>query len=104
MNWWQRLKKNSLARFGAVLLLVFYVAVIAADFVGPLDPYVLKWLIAATQIYWRNSAGSFVGPHIYPTTQGPTELEAGDRKLLVDRKKPLVSPVYVRSTTTNCFG
>jgi len=40
MNWWQRLKKNSLAWFGAVLL-VFYVAVFAADFVGP-DPYALR--------------------------------------------------------------
>ncbi|MBV8885675.1 MAG: hypothetical protein JO235_16995, partial [Chroococcidiopsidaceae cyanobacterium CP_BM_RX_35] len=33
MDWWQRLKKNSLAQIGAVLLLVFYVAVIAANFV-----------------------------------------------------------------------
>jgi len=36
MNW-QRLKRT-LAQFGAVLLLVFYVAVIAADFVA-YDPY-----------------------------------------------------------------
>ena len=91
MNWWQRLKKNSLARFGAVLLLVFYVAVIAADFVGPYDPYDSQTngsLLPPTQIYWRNSAGSFVGPHIYPTTQGPTNLETGDRQLIVDRQKP----------------
>ncbi|MHC5833149.1 MAG: hypothetical protein ACYT04_98480, partial [Nostoc sp.] len=24
MDWWRRLKKNPLARFGAILLLVFY--------------------------------------------------------------------------------
>ena len=80
MNWWQRLKKNSLARFGATLLLVFYVAVIAADFVGPYDPYDSQpngSLLPPTQIYWRNSAGSFVGPHIYPTTQGIDKLGNG---------------------------
>ena len=91
MNWWQRLKKNPLARFGAVLLLIFYVAVIAADFVAPYDPYDSQpngSLLPPTQIYWRNSAGQFIGPHIYPTTQGKTELETGDRKLLVDRQKP----------------
>jgi len=33
MNWWQRLKSNPLASI--LLLLVFYVAVIAADFVAP---------------------------------------------------------------------
>lgn len=91
MNWWQRLKKNPLARFGAVLLLVFYVAVIAADFVAPYDPYDSQpngSLLPPSQIYWRNSAGQFIGPHVYPTTQGPTDLETGDRKLVVDRQKP----------------
>jgi peptide/nickel transport system permease protein len=39
MNWWQKLKKNPLARFGALLLLIFYLSVIAADFVAPYDPY-----------------------------------------------------------------
>lgn len=91
MNWWQRLKKNPLARFGAVLLLVFYVAVIAADFVAPYDPYDSQpngSLLPPSQIYWRNSAGQFIGPHVYPTTQGPTDLETGDRQLVVDRQKP----------------
>lgn len=91
MNWWQRLKKNPLAKFGAVLLLVFYLAVIAADFVAPYDPYESQpngSLLPPTQIYWRNQSGQFVGPHIYPTTQGKTDLETGDRQLIVDRSKP----------------
>lgn len=91
MNWWQRLQKNPLAQFGAVLLLVFYLAVLAADFVAPYDPYESQAngsLLPPTQIYWRNTAGQFVGPHIYPTTQGKTNLETGDRQLLVDRSKP----------------
>ncbi|WP_390883249.1 hypothetical protein [Kovacikia minuta] len=29
MNWWQRLKNNPLARLGAVVLVIFYLAVIA---------------------------------------------------------------------------
>lgn len=106
MNWWQRLKKNPLARFGAVLLLVFYVAVIAADFVAPYDPYDSQpngSLLPPTQIYWRNSAGQFIGPHIYPTTQGKTELETGDRKLLVDRQKPSWFRLFTSGPTYQLF-
>ncbi len=91
MNWWQRLKKNPLAKFGAILLLVFYLAAIAADFVAPYDPYesqVNGSLLPPTQIYWQNSNGDFVGPHIYPITQGKTDLKTGDRQLIVNRQQP----------------
>lgn len=95
MNWWQRLQKNPLARFGAILLLIFYVAVIAADFVAPYDPYVSQpngSLLPPTRIYWVSpTSGKFIGPHIYPTTQGDTDLETGDRQLIVDFNQP--SPV-----------
>ncbi|MBD2360791.1 ABC transporter permease [Anabaena minutissima FACHB-250] len=95
MNWWQRLQKNPLARFGAILLLVFYMAVIAADFIAPYNPYVSQAngsLLPPTRIYWvAKTSGKFIGPHIYPTTQGDTDLETGDRQLIVDYTKP--SPV-----------
>ncbi|NES18778.1 MAG: ABC transporter permease [Symploca sp. SIO3E6] len=95
MNWWQKLKKNPLARLGALLLLTFYLTVIAADFVAPYDPYTSQpdgSLLPPTQIYWRNQqTGQFIGPHVYPTTQGPTSLETGDRELIVDQEKP--SPI-----------
>ena len=104
--WWQRLKKNPLARFGAVLLLVFYIAVIAADFVAPYDPYDSQLngsLLPPTQIYWRNENREFVGPHVYPTTQGKTELETGDRKLIVDRQKPGWLRLFTKGSTYNLF-
>ena len=106
MNWWQRLRKNPLARFGAVLLLVFYVAVIAADFVAPYDPYDSQpngSLLPPTQIYWRNVNGDFVGPHIYPTTQGKTELATGDRKLILDRQKPAWFRLFTPGPTYHLF-
>jgi len=106
MNWWQRLKKNPLARFGAVLLLVFYVAVIAADFVAPYDPYDSQpngSLLPPTQIYWRNSSGQFVGPHVYPTTQGKTDLETGDRQLIVDSQKPAWFRFFTTGSTYHLF-
>ncbi len=106
MNWWQRLKKNPLARFGAVLLLVFYVAVMAADFVAPYDPYDSQpngSLLPPSQIYWRNSAGQFIGPHVYPTTQGPTDLETGDRQLVVDRQKPSGIRLFTTGPTYRLF-
>lgn len=91
MNWWQRLKNNNLARFGAVVLLVFYLSVIFAEFVAPYDPYSSQIdgaLLPPTQIYWRDQAGQFIGPHVYPTIQGPVDLETGDRQLIVDRNTP----------------
>ncbi|MDJ0735858.1 MAG: ABC transporter permease [Nostocaceae cyanobacterium] len=92
MNWWQKLKKNPLARFGAIILLIFYIAVIAADFVAPYDP--LKQqdngsLLPPTRVYWvSQSSGQFIGPHVYPTIQGETDLETGKRELIVDYQKP----------------
>ncbi|MBD2019599.1 ABC transporter permease [Leptolyngbya sp. FACHB-36] len=99
MNWWQRLKKNPLAKFGGLLLVVFYLAVIAAEFVAPYDPYASQpdgALLPPTQIHWVNQQGQFIGPHVYPTTQGPVDLNTGDRQLIVDRSKPSPLRLFVQ--------
>ncbi|MDB9303529.1 ABC transporter permease [Nodularia spumigena CS-591/12] len=103
MNWWQRLQKNPLARFGAIVLLIFYIAVIAADFVAPYDPIASQpngSLLPPTQIYWfsQSEPGKFIGPHVYPTTQGDTDLQTGDRKLIVDLEKPTPLRLFVSGT------
>jgi len=107
MNWWQRLKKNPLARFGAILLLIFYVAVIAADFVAPYDPYVSQpngSLLPPTRIYLvSQSTGQFIGPHIYPTTQGKTDIQTGDRQLIVDFKQPAPLRLFVSGPEYRLF-
>ncbi|HEY9599810.1 MAG TPA: ABC transporter permease, partial [Cyanophyceae cyanobacterium] len=106
MNWWNKLKKNPLARLGALLLVIFYLIVIAADFVAPYDPYVSQpdgSLLPPTQIYWKNQADQFIGPHVYPTTQGPTQLATGDRQLIVDRSKPSPIRLFVRGSTYKLF-
>ncbi|MBW4645544.1 MAG: ABC transporter permease [Goleter apudmare HA4340-LM2] len=98
MDWWRRLQKNPLARFGAILLLIFYLAVIAADFVAPYDPYVSQpngSLLPPTRVYWASQSGQFIGPHVYPTTQGDTNLETGDRQLVVDFDKPSPLRLFV---------
>lgn len=99
MNWWQKLKRNSLARWGALVLLVFYLTVIFAEFVAPYDPYSSQLdgaLLPPTQVYWRNETGQFIGPHVYPTTQGPVDLETGDRELRVDRTQPSPIRLFVK--------
>jgi len=106
MNWWQKLKKNPLARLGALLLLVFYLAVIAADFVAPYDPYASQpngSLLPPTQIYLKTPEGQFIGPHVYPTTQGPVDLTTGDRKLIVDWQKPSPLSLFVQGPTYYLF-
>ncbi|MGK7877945.1 MAG: ABC transporter permease [Xenococcaceae cyanobacterium] len=106
MNWWQRLKKNPLARFGAILLLVFYLAVIAADFVAPYDPYDSQLdgsLLPPTKIHWRNQEGEWIGPVVYPTTQGPTDIKTGDRELSVDFQEPSAVRLFVKGSPYQLF-
>ncbi|WP_414542934.1 ABC transporter permease [Nostoc sp. CCY0012] len=107
MNWWQRLQKNPLARFGAIVLLIFYVAVIAADFVAPYNPLASQpngSLLPPTRVYWvSQQSGNFIGPHIYPTTQGDTDLETGDRQLIVDFQKPSPLRLFVSGPEYRLF-
>lgn len=102
MNWWQKLQENSLARFGAILLLIFYLSVIAADFIAPYDPYVSQIdgsLLPPTTIHWRSPDGQWIGPHVYPTTQSPTDLTTGDRDLNVDFSKPSPIKFFVKGNS-----
>ena len=101
-NWWQKLKNNPLARFGAVLLIIFYIAVIAADFVAPYNPYISQAdgsLLPPTQIHWTTQDGRFIGPHDYPTTQSPTVVETGKRSLNVDFEQPSPIRLLVKGET-----
>jgi peptide/nickel transport system permease protein len=106
MDWWQRLKKNPLAKFGGLLLLVFYLAVIAAELVSPYDPYVSQTdgaLLPPTQVYWTDQAGKFIGPQVYPTTQGAVDLQTGDRALKVDRSNPSRLRLFVQGEPYRLF-
>lgn len=94
MDWLQKLQNNSLARWGAALLLIFYLTVIGADFVAPYDPYTSQAdgsLLPPTHIFWRSPEGNWQGPTVYPTRQLPTNIETGERPLAVDYTQP--SPV-----------
>ncbi len=98
MNWWQKLKKNPLAKFGAIVLIVFYLAAIAADFVAPYSPYTQQpngSLLPPTKIHWVSKSGEFTAPYIYPTIQGDTDLETGKRLIQVDETKPSPLGLFV---------
>ncbi|MBE9181045.1 ABC transporter permease [Oculatella sp. LEGE 06141] len=101
MNWWQKLRSNSLAKFGAIVLLIFYLSVIAAEFVAPYDPYTSQLdgsLLPPTQIHWQTQDGRFIGPHVYRVTQGPVDLETGDRLLSVDFSQPVPLRLFAAGT------
>lgn len=95
MSWWQKLRKNSLAQLGAIILLTFYLIVFFAEFTAPYDPYFSApnaSLLPPTEVYWRNQiTGEFIGPHVYPTTQGPVSIATGEREVFVDFDQP--SPI-----------
>ena len=106
MNWWQKLKKNTLARLGATILIIFYLAVIFADFIAPYSPYASQEdgsLLPPTEIHWRNSAGNLTAPFVYPTSQGITSLETGDRLLIIDRDNPSPIGLFVEGNPYNLF-
>jgi peptide/nickel transport system permease protein len=100
MTWWQRLRKNGLARFGIVVLLFLYLVIITADFIAPYSPIAQQLdgsLLPPTKIYWRHQkTQQWIGPHVYPTIQGAVELETGDRRLKVDFSKPSPIRLFVQ--------
>jgi peptide/nickel transport system permease protein len=106
MNWWHKLKKNPLARFGAIVLIIFYLLAIFADFAAPYSPNASQIdgsLLPPTTIYWRDRQGKWIDPHVYPTTQGVTNLETGDRELKVDYTQPSPLRLFVQGSTYNLF-
>jgi peptide/nickel transport system permease protein len=85
-----------------MVLLVLYVAAIGADFFAPYDPYVSQLdgaLLPPTQIYWRDHDDRWIGPHVYPTTQGPIDLDTGNRQLMVDHQQPSPLRLLVKGST-----
>ena len=106
MDWWRKLRNNPLAKLGALLLIIFYLLVIFADFFAPYSPYTAQEngsLLPPTQIFWRNQAQEFIGPHVYPTIQGATDLETGDRLLSVDYSEPSPIRLFVRGEPYQFF-
>jgi peptide/nickel transport system permease protein len=107
MNWWFNLKNNFLARLGAVLLIFFYLIVIGADFIAPYNPYTSQVdgsLLPPTPIFWTNPQGDFTGPKVYPVTQGPTDIETGDRLLSIDYDNPSPIRFFVKGDTYQLFS
>lgn len=106
MSWVQTLARNPLARFGASVLLIFYTCALLADFIAPYDAYSFQpqgSLLPPTQIYWRDRSGNWIGPHLYPTTQGGVDIETGERELTVDFEQPTPLGLFVKGTP-NIFG
>lgn len=105
-SWWQKLRANPLAKFGAILLIIFYLIAIAAEFVAPYDANSSQpdsSLLPPSRIYWRSPEGKFLGPHVYPTIQGATNLETGKRLLEVDYSQPSPVRLLVKETPYRLF-
>jgi peptide/nickel transport system permease protein len=106
MNWWQQLKRNGLARLGAIALILMYLTVIAAEFMAPYDPYTHQddgSLLPPTAIHWTDSQGKWIGPHVYPTIQGQTDINTGDRLLKIDESQPSSINFFVRGSSYKLF-
>lgn len=104
---WQLWRRNRLAQLASLVLLVFYAVSIGAEFVAPYGAIALQRngsLLPPTQVYWRSPQGEWLGPHVYPTTQGPVDLETGDRQLSVDFEHPAPIRLFVKGTSYRWLG
>jgi peptide/nickel transport system permease protein len=100
MTWWRKLRTNRLAQLGAVLLIGLYVVALGADFFAPYSPYESQLngsLLPPTQVYWRDGTTGRFFPHVYPTTQGPVDIETGDREIIIDRTQPSALRIFHRN-------
>ncbi|MDY6939041.1 MAG: ABC transporter permease [Cyanobacteriota bacterium] len=107
MQWWLKLKQNPLARFGATLLIIFYISAVGAGFFAPYAPDTaqnMSSLLPPTQIYWFDRDDRFIGPHVYPTTQGPTSVETGEREITVDFTQPSPIRPFVKGEPYKLLG
>ncbi len=106
-SWWQKLKHNPIARTGAIVLIIFYIAVIFGDIVAPYEPTASQQsgsLLPPTQIYWRTQqTGELIGPHIYPTIQGPINRQTGQQALEVDFSRPTPLRLFVQGESYQLF-
>jgi peptide/nickel transport system permease protein len=106
MNWWQQLKQNNLARLGGIILVILYTISIGAEFIAPYSPYESQKdgsLLPPTAIHFNDPQGVFLGPHVYPITQGPTDIKTGDRELKIDRTNPSPIKFFVTGTPYQLF-
>jgi peptide/nickel transport system permease protein len=106
MNWWQQLKTNNLARLGGIILILLYTIAIGAEFVAPYSPYESQKdgsLLPPTAIHFNSPEGVFLGPHVYPITQGPTDINTGDRELKIDNKQPSPLRLFVSGDPYKLF-
>jgi peptide/nickel transport system permease protein len=107
-SWWQKLRKNPFARMAAVVLVLFYGIVLLADISAPYDPYFRQQngsLLPPTTVYWQDQQSKrWIGPHVYPVTQGPIQLETGDRKVEIDLSQPSPLRLWVKGEPYKMFA
>ncbi len=110
MQWWRQFRRNRLAQAGAMILLVLYTGSIFAGCLAPYDPLAVQRessLLPPTAIYWRDQSAQsndWLGPHVYPTRQGPVDLETGERPLLLDRDHPAGIRLFVPGSSYRLLG
>ncbi len=105
---WKNLRKNPLALLGGLILILFYLVVITADFVAPYPPNTQQpdgSLLPPTKIYLSDvNSKQFIGPHVYPTILSPTDINTGDRRLIVNYTQPDKIAFFVSGYEYKIFG
>jgi peptide/nickel transport system permease protein len=87
--------------------MIFYLTAVFAEFIAPYSPYQSQIdgsLLPPTRVYWRNPQGEFIGPHVYPTTQGPVDINTGERLLQQDQTQPSPLVLFAKGEPYKLWG
>ncbi len=110
MSWWKQLnqlRRHRLVWVGGLMLVLLYTGSVFAEVLAPYSPLAVERessLLPPTPIYWRDQSGQWLGPHVYPTRQGPVDLETGERPLLRDRSRPAGIRLWVQGSSYRWLG
>ena len=90
-----------------MILATLYAIALFAEFAAPYDPYESQpdgALLPPTPIHWKNPAGNWVGPHVYPTTQGAIDIQTGLRSVKIDTDSPAPIQLFVNGASYKFLG
>src|SRR5258708_7777610 len=104
LMWW-RFRRHRLAMIGAAVVLLFYLAVILADFVAYANPNASeaqRAYIAPQPVHWIHD-GRFVGPYVYGLA-GKRDLVTFQRVYTLDKTKMIPLRLFAQGFSYKLFG
>ena len=103
---WTRFKRHRIAMVGGIIVLLFYLVAIFAEFIAPYDPHfrdMSNILAPPMVIHLRDQAGKFHPPLVYGLEE-KRDMETLARTFVVDNSKQFALRFFVRGDPYKMWG